>query len=290
MSGAERGTIVFGHANGFPAGTYRILFEAWRAAGWRVVAPERLGHDPAFPVRSNWSPTRDELIGFIQREAPGERVHLVGHSLGGILSFLAACKRPEIAASVVLIDSPIIGGWRAHGLKVFKATGLVRRVSPGKVSQTRRWQWRSREDAHRHFSSKSVFARWDPQVLADYLAAGLEPDPGQPEAPAGVRLSFRREIETRFYNTLPHHFEGLLRRHPPRCPVHFIGGTRSAEMRQAGMQATRRLVKDRLTMIEGTHLFPMERPAETAAAVLAAIEAVAAAASPAPGMRLASAG
>jgi pimeloyl-ACP methyl ester carboxylesterase len=258
------GVLVFSHANGFPAGTYRLLFEQWRAAGWRVVALERFGHDSRYPVRSNWSPTRDELLALVQREAPGQKVHLVGHSLGGILSFLAACKRPDIAASVVLLDSPIIGGWRAHGLQVFKATGLIKRVSPGKVSRLRRWQWPSAAAAHEHFLHKSVFARWDARVLEDYIACGIEPDPDA----GGVRLAFRREVETRFYNTLPHHFEALLRRHPPRCPVYFIGGTQSAEMRQAGMEATRRLAKGRTTMIEGTHLFPMERPQETAAAVL----------------------
>ena len=263
------GILVFSHANGFPAGTYRVLFEAWRAAGWRVLALDKFGHDPAYPVRSNWSPTRNELLAFVSREAPGQRVHLVGHSLGGILSLLAACRQPEIAQSVVMIDSPVIGGWRAHGLQVFKATGLVKRVSPGKVSQRRRWQWPSAEDAHRHFAGKTAFMRWDPRVLADYIASGLEPD----AQTGGVRLAFHREVETRFYNTLPHHFNRLMRRHPPRCPVHFIGGTQSAEMRQAGMEGTRRLVKDRLTMIEGTHLFPMERPEETAAAVLAALRA-----------------
>ena len=39
-------TIVFSHANGFPAGTYRQLFEAWRAAGFTVHAVEKFGHDP----------------------------------------------------------------------------------------------------------------------------------------------------------------------------------------------------------------------------------------------------
>lgn len=262
-------TIVFSHANGFPAGTYRLLFEAWRAAGFQVIAPDRFGHDAAYPVRSNWSPTRDELLAFIQQRAPGRTVHLVGHSLGGLLSLLVASRRPDIAASVVLIDAPLIGGWRAHGLQVFKTTGLVRRVSPGKVSQRRRWQWPSAEAAHEHFAAKAAFRRWDPRALADYIANGLEPDPGGP--PGSVRLHFRREVETRFYNTLPHHFDRLLSRHPLRCPVHFIGGTQSAEMRQAGMEAARRLVKERLTMIEGTHLFPMERPGETARAVLAAL-------------------
>lgn len=264
---ADVRTIVFSHANGFPAGTYRVLFEAWRAAGYEVVAPQRLGHDPAFPVRSNWSPTRDELLAFVARTAPGRSVHLVGHSLGGILSLLAACWRPELAASVVMLDSPVVGGWRAHGLQVFKATGLVGRVSPGRISRRRRWQWPSLEDARRHLSAKSVFARWDPRVLDDYLEAGFEPDP----VGGGVQLAFRREVETRFYDTLPHHVDRLLRRHPLRCPLHFVGGTHSAEMRQAGMEATRRLAKGRIAMVEGTHLFPMERPEETATAVLRAL-------------------
>lgn len=264
---ASARTIVFSHANSFPAGTYRVLFEAWRKAGWRVLAIDKFGHDPAYPVRSNWSPTRDELIHFVEREAPGEAVHLVGHSLGGFLSLLAACRRPQIAASVVLIDSPLVTGWRAHGLQVFKATGLVERVTPGKVSRTRRWQWPSVADAHRHFAAKAIFARWDPRVLRDYMASGIAPDP----AHGGVQLAFRREIETRFYNTLPHHLAGVLRRHPPRCPVSFIGGTQSAEMRQVGMATTRRVCKGRIEMLEGTHLFPMERPAATAAAVLRAL-------------------
>lgn len=262
-----KGTIVFSHANGFPAGTYRLLFEAWRQAGWRVLALPKFGHDPAYPVRSNWAPTRDELLAFIAREAPGEAVHLVGHSLGGFLSLLAACHAPVLAASVVLIDSPLVAGWRAHGVKVFKATGLIQRVSPGKVSKFRRWQWPSADAAFKHFAAKAVFARWDPVVLRDYIDCGVEPDPDH----GGVRLAFRREVETRFYNTLPHHLGAVLHKHPPRCPVSFIGGTQSAEMRQVGMAATRMVCKNRMEMLEGTHLFPMEKPAATAAAVLRAI-------------------
>ena len=45
-------TIVFSHANGFPAGTYRLLFDAWREAGFAVHAIDKVGHDPRFPVTS----------------------------------------------------------------------------------------------------------------------------------------------------------------------------------------------------------------------------------------------
>ena len=133
--------IVFAHANGFPARTYRVLLEAWRAAGFQVLAPEKFGHDPLFPVRSNWRPTRDELIHFIETQAPLARVHLIGHSLGGYVSLLVASHRPELVASVVLLDSPIVTGWKARAVQFSKLTGLVRRVTPGKVSRTRRQHW-----------------------------------------------------------------------------------------------------------------------------------------------------
>jgi pimeloyl-ACP methyl ester carboxylesterase len=265
---AAPASIVFSHANGFPAGTYRVLFEAWRAAGHRVLAIDKFGHDPRYPVSSNWPRLRDQLVDFIRTQAPGERVHLVGHSLGGFLSLLAACRAPTLARSVVLLDSPMLAGWRAHSLHVAKLTGLMKRVSPGRVSRARRWQWPGVDDALRHFAAKPVFARWDERVLRDYVACGTEPDPDAAQ-PGGVRLAFRREIETRLYNTLPHHLGGVVRRHPPRCPVSFVGGTQSNEVRQVGLAATRALTHGRLHWIEGSHLYPMERPQETAALVLA---------------------
>ena len=95
-----RPTLVFSHANGFPAGTYRQLFAIWRAAGWRVLAVEQFGHDPAYPVTSNWPRLRDQLVDFIDAEAP-QGAYLVGHSLGGLLSLLAASRRPDLAHGLV---------------------------------------------------------------------------------------------------------------------------------------------------------------------------------------------
>ncbi len=82
--------IVFSHANGFPAGTYRLLFDRLRAQGYGVHAIEKFGHDPRYPVTNNWPHLRDQLIHFIEREVPQRPAWLVGHSLGGFLSLLAA--------------------------------------------------------------------------------------------------------------------------------------------------------------------------------------------------------
>ena len=260
-------TIVFSHANGFPAGTYETLFKVWRKAGFKVIAVERFGHDPLFAVSSNWPHLRDHLIQLIDQQAQGRPVHLVGHSMGGYLSLLAACRRPDLARCVVLLDSPVVAGWRAHSLRVMKVGGLLKRFTPGRVSARRRWQWPSADAAWQHFAAKAAFARWQPEVLRNYIAHGMEPDPDAAE-PGGVRLAFHRDVETRIYNTLPHHLGALLNKHALLCPVSYIGGTRSVEGRQAGLAATRSLVHERLQWVEGSHLFPMERPEETAQAVL----------------------
>lgn len=270
--------IVFSHANSFPASTYGVLFKSLRARGYSVRAPEKFGHDPKYPVSSNWPHLVQQLADFaapeIQRH--GQGAWLVGHSLGGFLSLMCAARHPQLGGhavkGVLLIDSPVLGGWRARTLELIKRTQLVGSVSPGKISRRRRQAWSDAQAAFDHFAHKKAFARWDPQVLRDYIAHGTRDE--------GTRrvLAFDREVETAIYNTLPHNLDRLLRRHPLQCPVAFIGGTRSLEMKQVGMAMTHKLVDrdhpERMRMIEGSHLFPMEQPQQTAAAIEASLRAM----------------
>lgn len=265
MAKKRAGTIVFSHANSFPAGTYRVLFEAWEKAGYTIHAVEKYGHDPKYPVTNHWPRLREQLVHFTEARAK-EPVFFVGHSLGGFLSLLAAAKRPDLARGVVMLDSPVIGGLLTPTIQFAKFTGLGMQFSPGAISRRRRDHWPSREAAHEHFAGKDSFARWDPRVLADYIACGIE-DAKAP-MPPGVTLAFRREVETDIYNTLAHDIPGFLRRHPLRHPLAFVGGTQSTEVRQVGMHATERLAHGRVSWIEGSHLFPFERPDDTSAEVL----------------------
>ena len=273
--------IIFSHANSFPASTYAVLFRSLRARGHAVRALEKFGHDPAYPVTTNWPHLVQQLADFAapEIEEHGKPAWLVGHSLGGFLSLMCAARHPMLGGhrvrGVLLIDSPVLGGWRARTVEFAKRTQLVGRFSPGKVSRQRRNAWRDAQAALEHFARKSAFARWEPQVLRDYIDHGTHDE----TTAQGSRrvLSFDREVETAIYNTLPHNLDRLLRRHPLQCPVGFVGGAESQEMKQAGMTMTRRLVgnhPDRLLTVPGSHLFPMERPHETAAAIDAVLRAL----------------
>jgi pimeloyl-ACP methyl ester carboxylesterase len=276
--------IVFSHANSFPASTYSVLFKSLRARGHAVRAVERFGHDPRYPVTSNWPFLVQQLADFAgpEVERHGEGAWLVGHSLGGFLSLMGAARHPRLGGhalrGVVLIDSPVLGGWRARALEVVKRTQLVGSITPGKISRGRRKVWPDTAAVHAHFVSKLAFADWDPQVLRDYIEHGTREQVDAQGRPQRA-LVFDRDIETAIYNTLPHNLDRLLRRHPLGCPVGFIGGTRSLEMKQVGMAMTHRLVgrdhPERLAMIEGSHLFPMEKPQETADAIDTMLQALA---------------
>lgn len=264
--------IVFSHANSFPASTYGVLFKSLRSRGYTVKAVDKYGHDPKYPVTNNWPLMVQQLHDLARRETDkaGEPAWLVGHSLGGFLSLMCAARHPELAKGVLLIDSPILGGWRATTLGVIKRTQLVGSVSPGAVSRRRKNAWPDADAVLAHFRHKKAFAKWDAQVLADYVAHGTHEVDGQRV------LAFDRDVETAIYNTLPDNLDRLLKRHPLKCPVAFVGGTRSEEMKQVGMTMTQQIVKGRIMMLEGSHLFPMEKPLATAAAIEASLRGMSA--------------
>lgn len=270
--------IVFSHANGFPGGTYALLLDALRRHGHAVSAPALLGHDPAYPVSDNWPQLVRQLADFAsaQRQAQGGAAPvLIGHSLGGILSLMCAARHPELAAAVIVLDSPIVTGWRAQGLRLAKRLGAVSWYSPSRISRRRRTHWPDRAAALAHFARKPAFARWNPRMLADYIACGMN-DTG-----SGCALAYDRDIESVIYDTLPHQIGALLRRHPLHCPLVFIGGLQSRETRQAGgFRATSRYAQGRVTLLDGSHLFPMEHPLATVAAIRAHLLALGLASAP----------
>lgn len=262
--------IVFSHANSFPSGTYSLLFQQLRSRGFLVKAIDRFGHDPEYPVSNNWPGLVQQLHDFAAREVDkaGEPAFLVGHSLGGFLSIMCAARHPRLARGVLLLDSPLLGGWKSHAVRAAKRTQLVGSISPGAVSRKRKNRWPSREAALEHFRHKRAFAQWDPQVLSDYVTHGTHDEDGQRV------LSFDRDIETRIYNTLADNLQGLFKRHPLRCPAAFIGGLQSEEIATVGMAMTQRVTQGRVSMMDGSHLFPMEKPWATAAAIEAALRAL----------------
>jgi pimeloyl-ACP methyl ester carboxylesterase len=253
-----RPILHFVHANSYPAGTHRVFFDHLRK-NFDVQALEIHAHNPEYPVGNGWAALARELIDELTARY-SEPVILVGHSMGGMLSLMVAKARPDLVRCVVMLDSPVVAGWRAFLLRIAKRAGIDKKFSPAKFSERRKNIWPDVEAAYHHYVGKSLFSSWPPEVLRDYLEHGLAPHP------EGVTLRFTRETETAVYRSLPHHIGKLVRRSFP-VPVGFIGGIDSVECRQAGLSATRQLVGRHFDQVQGGHLFPMESPAVAANAV-----------------------
>src|SRR5947199_8017194 len=133
MSTAGNKPILhFAHANSYPAGTYRVFFQYLRQ-NYEVQALDMHAHNPKYPVTNGWHALVQELIEdlIVRYDAP---VILVGHSLGGMLSMMAAKARPDLVRCVVLLDSPIVAGWRAIAVRISKKRGLNDKYSPAQSS------------------------------------------------------------------------------------------------------------------------------------------------------------
>jgi pimeloyl-ACP methyl ester carboxylesterase len=250
--------LHFVHGNSFPAGAYRVFLDCLRRH-YDVQALAMHAHNPRYPVRNGWHALMLELIDELTSRYD-KPVILAGHSMGGMLSLMVAKARPDLVRCVVLLDSPVVAGWRAFLLRMAKLMRIDKPFSPARFSEKRRHVWPDTEAAYKHYASKNMFAVWPSEVLRDYVEHGLAPHP------QGVTLRFTREIETAVYRSLPHHIGAMVQR-SFAVPVGFISGTDSVECRRAGLTATRRLVGKHFRQIPGGHLFPLESPAIAAKAV-----------------------
>lgn len=252
-----RPTLFFAHANGFPAGSYRRFF-AQLEADYRVLAHDRFGHDARYPVTDNWERLVDELLDSLAARCE-QPVAGVGHSLGGVLTFLAALRAPERFRAVVMLDPPAYLGTAALTMRLAKRFGFIDRITPAGKSSNRRSVWPSREVACKTLGRKGLFRAFDPDCLSDYVQAATEPSAD------GVRLSYLPEVEVEIFRTIPH---DLARQRRLQVPGAIVCARGSDVIRPRDMRRLAQRHHMTLREVDGGHMFPLERPHAAAEAVL----------------------
>lgn len=256
----ESAPLFFAHANGFPAGAYR-RFLAALSEGREVLAVERLGHRPEYPVDREWRGLTHELLDSIAAQAGAEPVIGVGHSMGGVLMFLAASRQPGRFRQIIMLDPPVSFGWSGWLLIAMRALGRIDRVTPAGRSVGRRQRWPDLDAAIDDLSGKRLFRDFDRIALSDYLAAATEKDPDN----GGLRLSYRVDVEVAVFRNIPALLP--LEPSPLPCPGDIAVARDSAVTRPGDL---RRMVGRHgfgVHRADGDHLFPLTRPAGAAALV-----------------------
>ncbi|MGH8383295.1 alpha/beta fold hydrolase [Pseudomonas sp.] len=248
--------IFFAHANGFPSATYGKLFAAL-APDYQVFHLPQHAHDPRFPVDDNWQNLVDELIHHLQQQP--DPVWGVGHSLGGVLHLHAALRCPQYYRGVVMLDSPVLTRVEQWLIQAAKRMGFIDRITPAGRTLGRREAFTDRDSARAYFADKSLFRDFDPECLDAYLEHGLQ------ASDEGLRLSFDPATEISIYRSLPHTRPAPAKR--LELPLAMVRGSTSRVVRRHHALAVRSLPLGEYHSLPGGHMFPLERPADTASLI-----------------------
>jgi pimeloyl-ACP methyl ester carboxylesterase len=260
----------FLHGNGFCAGTY-APFIRQLAPGLRIVASDARGHGGSEfssiePIR-DWAVFAQDLEAVV-RHTLRPPVIGMGHSLGAVATFIAAAAQPGLFSALVLIDPVFLSRRLLWGLAALRLLGLAGRVPRAVLARRRRRTFKGKAQALRLFlAGRGIFKRWSPEFVEAYLECGLlEKD----EATAVLRCD--PELEAQIFESVPTDIWAAAGRID--CPVLAIRGAES-DVFSAGAAARleARLAGCRVVTLAGTgHFPPMEKPAESAAAIRAFLD------------------
>ena len=252
--------LIFVHANGFNARTYRAILQPL-AGELRILAPDLRGHGrTTLPLEDagqrSWRGLRDDLIALIEALDEPPAV-LAGHSMGGTVALLAAGEAPALARGLVLFD-PVM--WGPVGVAMAHlpfARALTAKRAPIAVAAARRRSvFDSRAAAFRAYHDRGAFKGWPDAMLKDYIADGFRDRPD-----GTVELSCPPEWEALHYAIHAHDPYAALRRF--KGPVSIVKARRGSTCRIRDVEAfERRYPHARVRKVDGGHFFPMVNPDE----------------------------
>lgn len=260
--------LHFAHANGYTPLAYRPLIETltprYRVFSMflRPLWPEQ-AHGPN--GLKDWSPLADDLIRFLD-ERGEKNVIGVGHSIGGVVTLLAALRRPELFRAVVMIDPVLFPPGFLRLWTVIDKLGLVRRLHPLIPATLRRQRvFKSVDAMYESYRRKKVFERIGDRNLRTCVEALVRPRPdGQ------VELVYPPEWEARLYLVGPQVdwqlWKELRALRPPALIVR--GGDVEPGWPDGTGAVKQRLPHAEIHTIDGAgHLVPLERPGEVGAVI-----------------------
>lgn len=254
------------HANGFPPEVYRELVAHFTDHYHVINFPARPLWEapPDHAAFDHWRIMGDDLIAAFDQHGL-KNVVGVGHSMGGTASLFAALKRPDLFSGLIMLD-PVL--FPRHMIRMM--TTIPRwlphpEIPLVKMALRRKRAWDSTEAAYERFRSRSLFKQWSDAAVHSYVE-GLT----KPSADGGIELCYTPEWEAKIYSTSMYSLRGWWHwLKQIQVPTAAIQGGATDTFLPDAVTLWRKVRPDfPVTVMEGQgHLFPIDAPAETAAAM-----------------------
>jgi pimeloyl-ACP methyl ester carboxylesterase len=251
--------LLFSHATGFNAQTYRSLLQPL-SDRLQIYATDARGHGftslPAMPGSAEgWTIYRDDMVRFLDG-LDGRPMILAGHSMGATTSVLAALHRPDLVRALVLIE-PVLAPAKWSWNYIQRALRSGGKGNPlAERAEKRRDTFDFLESAEASYRGRGAFRTWPQSMLNDYLKGGLLPAEGDTR----LYLACKPAWEAETFRSVPYGVSSLATK--LRCPVTIIYGGLSDACSDA---EARRFARNhagtrRVRIAKATHFLPMEYP------------------------------
>lgn len=259
---ANKGSLLFLHANSYSAGMYNDFLEPLEAE-YQITSPDLPGHgQSSWQGRiDSWEKLADYYIQ--QLDLSAERAPRIGmgHSIGGILILFIALKRPDIFSKIILLDPVLLPKRILYVFRFMKLLSLSHTAPIARAALRRRRSFSSPEMALKAYSKKRVFSNWKEGYLEAYIKTCMRTNDD-----GSVRLACRPELESSIYQSVPVNAWSLPGK--TSVPALYIIGSRSDTVNARGVNRLKRKVgADKVKTISGGHLFPFEDPEGTMAII-----------------------
>lgn len=263
--------IVFVHATGFNARTYRTLL-APLGDRYHVLAVDLRGHGqtqlpPKLWGYTSWRRHCDDLIALLEKHFTMP-VTLAGHSMGATVSLLAAGKRRDLVNGLALIEPVVLPASGYAFVQLPFGPAMMRASMPlARGAAARRNHFESKEAAVAGFTGRGVFKVFPREVLEDYVEDGLVPDAKK----GGFKLACAPKFEAATFCAQRNDPWGALAQ--VSAPVVLLRGEHHSTISAAAMhRVAAQKPEARVGTVEGTgHMLPIERPDRVRTAIESAV-------------------